>query len=76
MPERGSPVGSDAAWDEAVPRSIPASDTLFLEDLVYFLLYISCQLLLRECTLSISTMPPEGLPRNSVVRITDRPDMV
>ena len=29
----------------------------------------------KECTLSTGKLPPRGLPRNSVVRITDRPDM-
>ena len=29
----------------------------------------------KECTLSTCKLPPEGLPRNSVVRITDSLDM-
>ena len=29
----------------------------------------------KECTLSTGEMPLGGLPRNSVVRITDRPNM-
>ena len=31
--------------------------------------------MVKECILSTGKLPPEGLPRNSVVRITDRPDM-
>ena len=31
--------------------------------------------MVKECTLSTGEMPMRGLPRNSVVRITDRPDM-
>ena len=29
----------------------------------------------KECTLSTGILPPGGLPRNSVVRITDHPGM-
>ena len=29
----------------------------------------------KQCTLSTGKLPPIGLPRNSVVRITDRPDI-
>ena len=29
----------------------------------------------KECTLSTSKLSPGGLPRNSVIRITDLPDM-
>ena len=29
----------------------------------------------KECTVSIGKLPLEGLPRNSVLRITDHPDM-
>ena len=29
----------------------------------------------KECKLSTGKLPVEGLPRNSVVRITDVPDM-
>ena len=31
--------------------------------------------MMKECALSTSELPPGGLPRNSVVRIIDRPDM-
>ena len=31
----------------------------------------SCQLMAKECTLSTGKLPLGGLPRNSVVRITD-----
>ena len=30
----------------------------------------------KECTLSIVKLPLEGLPRNSVVRINDYPNMI
>ena len=29
----------------------------------------------KECTLSTGKLPPGGLPRNSVVRLIDYPDM-
>lgn len=35
----------------------------------------SCQLMAKEFTLSTGKVPLCGLPRNSVVRITDCPDM-
>ena len=35
----------------------------------------SCSLMAKECTLTTSKMPPGGLPRNTMFRITDRPDM-
>ena len=35
----------------------------------------SCQLMAKECTLSTGKLHLGGLPRNSVVRITDHPDM-
>ena len=36
-----------------------------------FPLPLSQELMAKECTLSTYKMPSEGLPRNSVVRITD-----
>ena len=68
------------------PRSILASGTSFREDLVMklflrpFLLFrsfmkSSCQLMAKGCALSTGCLPRGGLPRNSVDRITDRPDM-
>ena len=33
------------------------------------------QLMAKECALSTGYLPRGGLPRNSVDRITDRPDM-
>ena len=35
----------------------------------------SCQLMAKGCALSTGYLPRGGLPRNSVNRITDRPDM-
>ena len=35
----------------------------------------NCQLMGKECTLSTGKLPPGGLSRNSVARITDHPDM-
>ena len=35
----------------------------------------SCQLIAKECMLSTGKLPLGGLPRNSVGRITDDPDM-
>ena len=32
--------------------------------------------MVKECTLSTGKLPPEGLPRKNVVRITDHPDMM
>ena len=34
-----------------------------------------CQLMAKWCTLSPGKLPRGGLPKNSVDRITDRPDM-
>ena len=34
-----------------------------------------CQLMAKRCALSTGNLPRGGLPRNSVDRITDRPDM-
>ena len=31
--------------------------------------------MVKECSLSTGRLPPGGLPRNGVVRITDHPDM-
>ena len=68
------------------PRSILASCAFFCEDLVmkkflqpFFLFRLfknsSCQLLAKEGALSTGYLPQGGLPRNSVDRITDRPDL-
>ena len=35
----------------------------------------SCQLMVKEYTCSTGELHQEGLPRNSVVKITDGPDM-
>ena len=35
----------------------------------------SCSLIAKECTLTTSKMPPGGLPRNTMFRITDQPNM-
>ena len=35
----------------------------------------SSQLMVKECTLGIGKLPLGGLPRKSVVRITDSPDI-
>ena len=67
-------------------RSTPTSGTFFREDLVMkmflrplFLFRLfkksSCQLMPKECSLSTGKLPPVVLPRNSVVRITNCPDM-
>ena len=32
--------------------------------------------MVKECTLSTGKLPLGGLPGNSVVRVTDRPDMI
>ena len=29
----------------------------------------------KECTLNIGKLPPEDLPRNTVVKTTDRPEL-
>ena len=67
-------------------RSILASGTFFREDLVMkiflrpFFLFrwfkkSICQLMAKRCELSTGNLLRGGLPRNSVNRITDRPDM-
>ena len=48
-------------------RSILACGTSFREDLVM-------KLVAKRCALSTGHLPRGGLPRNSVDRITDRPD--
>ena len=75
-----SSVGRDELY-----RSFPTSATFSREDLVMkiflqtFSLFLfkksSCQLIAKECTLSTGKFPLGGLPRNSMVRITDRFDM-
>ena len=61
---------------QVLPRSIPASGTFIPEDLVmkiflrpFFRLFkkSSCQLMVKECTLSTVKLPLGGLPGNSVV---------
>ena len=72
--------------NQEAPRSILASGTSFHEDLViqlflrpFFLFHCfkksSCQLMANGCALSTGYLPRGGLPRNSMDRITDRPDM-
>ena len=67
------------------PRSFLAS-IRFCEDLVMkiflqpFFLFCCfkksiCQLMAKECVQSAGNLPLGGLPRNSVDRITDCPDM-
>ena len=64
-----------------VPRSIPASGTFFSEDLdistaIFPLPLIQEeQLMAKEFTLSTGRLPRGGLPRSSVVRLTDNTDM-
>ena len=75
--------GAMSLGNQEAPRSILASGTSFREDLV-MKLFLTAILPLQEeqlslmakgCALSISFLPLGGLPRNSVDRITDRPDM-
>ena len=65
---RGSSIGSEFAWHEAAPSSIPTSGTFFRGDLVMktflrpFSLFrwfkkSSCQLLAKECALSTGKLP-------------------
>ena len=64
--------------NQEAPRSILASGTSFREDLVMKLFLFKksrCQLMAKECVLSIGYLPRGGLPMNSVDRITDYPDM-
>ena len=72
--------------NQEAPRSILASGTSFREDLVmkiflrpFFLFRCFknsiCQLMAKGWALSTGNLPQGGLPRNSVDRITDRPDM-
>ena len=63
-------------------QDLHTSGTFFSEDFVMKILLLpfflfqskksSCQLLVKECTLE----PPGGLRRNSLVRLTARPDMI
>ena len=68
------------------PQSILASDTSFREDFVMkifvrpFFLFrwfkkSICQLMAKRCALSTGYLLRGGLPRNSVDRLTDRPEM-
>ena len=62
--------------NQEAPRSILASGTSFREDLVmgnYFYGHPSSSA--KGCALSTMYLPREGLTRNSVYRLTDRPDM-
>ena len=79
-------VGSDFAWEQGAPRSILASGTSFREDLVMklflrpFFLFrwfkkSICQLFAKGWALRTGNLPRGGLSRDSVERITDRPDM-
>ena len=56
---------------QEAPRSIPtsgrSSSRCFKKS--------SCQLMAKECALITGKLPLGGLPRNSVVRIIDCPDM-
>ena len=72
--------------NQEAPRAILASGTSFREDLVmklflrpFFLfrrfIKSSCQLMAKRCALSTGHLPRGGLPRNSVDKITERPDM-
>ena len=72
--------------NQEAPRSILASGTSCREDLVMKLFLLpfflfrcfnqsSYQLMVKGCALSTGYLPHGGLPRNSVDRITDRPDM-
>ena len=74
--------------NQEAAQSTLASGTSFREDLVLklflrpFFLFLfhrikksSCQLMAKGCALSTGYLPRGGLPRNSVDRITDRPDM-
>ena len=50
---------------------------IFLQPFFFFPWFkkSSCQLMAKECTLSTGKLPPGGLSWNSVVRLTDHPDM-
>ena len=69
---------------QAVPRSIPASSTFFCEYLVMVYFYVAIfplfliqemQLMAKECILNTGKLPLGGLLWNSVIMITDHPDM-
>ena len=71
---------------QATPRLTPTSGTFFHENLVLKMLLrpfflpcsfkkSGCQLMVKECTQSTGKELPGCSPRNSVVRVTDRPDM-
>ena len=83
---RYSSVGSDVVWESRGTAIDPRVRHIFDEDLVmklflrpFFLFYCfkksSCQSMVKGCALSTGYLPRGGLPRNSVDRITDRPDM-
>ena len=72
--------------NQEAPRSVLVSGTSFHKDLVMklflrpFFLFrrfkkSSCQLMAKRCALSTGHLPRGGLPRNSMNRISDRPDM-
>ena len=63
---------------QVVPKSIPASTAFFREELVmniflhpFFLFHqfkkSSCQLIAKECKISIGRLPLGGLPRSNEV---------
>ena len=51
---------------------------LFLRPFSLFHLFkkSSCQLMAKGCALNTGYLPQRGLPRNSVDRLTDHPDMM
>ena len=83
---RGSSVGSDAARDAKCTAIDPRirhilSKRFGHENISSAILPLSLvqeeqfQFMAKECILSTGKPPLGGLPRNSVVRTTDRPDM-
>ena len=73
-------------WNQEAPRWILVSRTSFHENLVIklflrpFILFFwctksSCHLMVNGCALSTGYLPRGGLHRNSVDKLTDRPDM-
>ena len=68
---RSSSVGSASALQAAVRLSILASGTFFRGNFFPSSTdsrRASCQLLAKEWVLNTGKVPPEGLPRNSVVK--------